>query len=203
MFPKSRKAASGGTTKGTLSRTSKPLDDAETTSAPVGVPSANAAIATTDFMTPSVLQQSMRVLDCAVQNGLDLGRDLLDRSHAVDAADEMLGFVERQDGSSFGAIFLHPRPDSLLIVVGASLELGGPADVADSRRFRRPKAVVVTGTAPGAGEAAGDALHQCFLVDREFDDVVELAATFAEQDFERFRLVLGSRETVEDCSPIS
>src|SRR5687767_4252870 len=66
----------------------------------------------------------------AVQYRLDRPFDLLDRSHAVDPADEAARIVIRQDRRGLGAIFGEPGAHRRLIVVGTTLELVGAADVA-------------------------------------------------------------------------
>ena len=71
----------------------------------------------------------------------------------------------------------------MLVVVGATLELVMAAGVAGAVDLRSVEAVVIVGAAVGAAEAAGDALDQRLLVDDEFDDIVELAAALAKQDF--------------------
>ena len=58
--------------------------------------------------------------------------------------------------------------------------------------------VVIAGAALGAGEAAGDPLHQLVLVDDELDHMVEMTPALGEQHVERFGLVLGARKAVED-----
>ena len=60
----------------------------------------------------------------AVEDRVDRRGDLADRGHAVDAADEALFLVEREDRRGLGAIFGHARAHGLLIVVGAALEFG-------------------------------------------------------------------------------
>ena len=58
--------------------------------------------------------------------------------------------------------------------------------------------VVIVRAALGAAEAAGDPLDQSFLVDDQFDHMVERAVAVGEEQFERFGLVLGARKAVED-----
>src|SRR6476469_7584231 len=106
----------------------------------------------------------MRALGRAVQNGVDLRSHLVDGEHSLDAPDEALRLVIRQDRLRLRAIFGHAGAHRLLVIVGATLALGRSAIVADARHLRRPEAVVITGPATGAGEAAGDALHQLVLV---------------------------------------
>ena len=60
------------------------------------------------------------------------------------------------------------------------------------------KVVPEMAAAFGAGEATRDAFHKGVLIDREFDDVIQLAAPFGENAIQRFRLCGGARITVED-----
>ena len=57
---------------------------------------------------------------------------------------------------------------------------------------------MVTRSAFGAGETAGDARYQRILVDRELDHMIEAPPAFSEEQVERFGLRLGPGKTVED-----
>ena len=70
-----------------------------------------------------------------VENRVDLARDLVDRRHAVDPANQPPRLVEGQDRRGLGAIFVHARAHRLLIVVRAALEFGRAADVAHARHL--------------------------------------------------------------------
>src|SRR5438309_10569550 len=120
-----------------------------------------------------------------VQNGVDLSADFVDARHAVDAANEPLLLVEGQDRRRLGAIFLHAGAHRLLVVVGAALKFRRAANVTETLHLRRAESVVIAGAALRTGEAAGDARYEGFFVDGKFDDVIELAAAFPEQDLER------------------
>ena len=50
----------------------------------------------------------------------------------------------------------------------------------------------------GAGEAAGDALHQGIVVDLHLDHRIERLAPLGEQPVERLCLSDGAREAIED-----
>src|SRR5947209_6160483 len=142
----------------------------------------------------------MLVSGPSVQNSVDLRRNLLDRGHAVDTADQPLRIVEREDGRRLRAIFLHAPADGLFVVIGPALEFGRRADVAYARHFSRSKPVVIAGAAPGAGETAGNPLDEGLLVDGELDHMVHLAGALAKQDLKRLGLSPGPREAVEDRS---
>ena len=88
------------------------------------------------------------------------------------------------------------------IVVGPALELGRSAHVAHAVDLRLLEVVVIGGAAAGAGEAADDALDQSVFVDLELDHMVEGAAALGEQQVERFGLVPGAREAVEDRAAV-
>jgi hypothetical protein len=57
---------------------------------------------------------------------------------------------------------------------------------------------MIAGTAPCAGEAPGDAFDELVLIDGKLNDIIEMPTAFREKDLERFRLMLGPWESVED-----
>src|SRR6476469_7703251 len=131
-----------------------------------------------------------------VEDGVDLCSDGIDTRHPIHGADEAALPVIGKDRSGLGAIFGHARAHRLLIVVGAAPELGRPTGVAYARNLGRMEGLMVAGTALGAAEAAGDALHQFILVDHKFNNVVEASAPLLEQHVERLGLVLRAWKAV-------
>src|SRR5678815_2600767 len=83
ILPKEAQAISGGTTRFTVSRTSKPFGEALTTLAVAGIEATRAANPTRYFIVPSHVGR-MAPLGRSVQNGIDLCGDLIDGRHAVD-----------------------------------------------------------------------------------------------------------------------
>ena len=66
----------------------------------------------------------------SAEDRVDALADRLDAGHAVDAADDALRLVMRQDRRGLGAIFGHAGAHRLLIVVGTALEFVAAAHVA-------------------------------------------------------------------------
>src|ERR1044071_5744925 len=99
------KATSGGTTRLTVSRTSNPFEEADTTSAPAGLADASKPTIRICFMAPP-------------SSG---------GCHSVEAPDQALGFVEGKDRRRLGPVLTHAGADRFLIVVRTALELCRPA----------------------------------------------------------------------------
>src|SRR4051812_34641014 len=95
-------------------RTWKPFGEALTTSAAAGDATSNATTARY-FNRPIPFATKMPQSGSAVQNRVDLRRDLFDRGHAVHPAHERSRFVIRQDRLGLGAIFGHAGADGLLV----------------------------------------------------------------------------------------
>ena len=136
--------------------------------------------------------------DLAVENGVDLLGDGLDRGHAVDLANQPARFVIRQDRRGLGAIFGHPGAHRCVIVVGPALEFDRPAHIAHAADPGQLEAVVIAGAAARAAEAADDPLDQFVLVDHQLDDMAERAVVARQQGGERHRLFERARIAVED-----
>src|SRR6185295_374360 len=192
MSAKAAKAMLGGTTRLTVSRTSKPLDEALTTSAEAGAAKRIARPAR--YFMRAKMPRSGR----SVQNRVDLRGDLIDRGHAVNAADETALLIVGQDRLGLGAIFGHARAHRLLVVIGTALELGRSADVADAGNRGLLELVMVGSATASAGEAADDAPNELVLVDGDLDHMVEAATALGQQQVERLRLGAGAREAIED-----
>src|SRR5262245_41677975 len=110
------------------------------------------------------------------KHALDLPGHRIGFGHAVHPLQQPLLLVVRQDRRSLLAIGLEPRLHRLRIVVLAPGELRPAAYVAHARLLRLLERVVIAGAACGAGIAAGDALDQRVLDDRQFDHAVDLLA---------------------------
>src|SRR6266851_8077218 len=111
----------------------------------------------------------------ALQDGLDLPRNLVDFRHAVNRVENALLAVIGQDRRGLGVIGGEPRLDRLGGVVGAAGKGLVAAYVANAGDFRLLVAVVIAGAAFRAGEAPGDAVDQRRVVDLHLDDMVEPA----------------------------
>src|SRR5262245_21781889 len=164
-FTNEAKATSGFTTSGTDCFTSKPFDEAVTTSAPAGAEAASSARTKMVFMKPSPLMGKMPCLGRAVQNRVDLCRHFVDRRHSVDLSHQPALGIVRQDRRGLGAILGHARAHRFLIVVGAALKFMRTAGVANPLDLGLLEGVVITSTAMRAGEAARDAHDQLVLID--------------------------------------
>ena len=106
-------------------------------------------------------------LDAVVERAramIAAGADVIDVGHTVDRPHQPARFVDRQDRRGLGAVLTHPGMHRLGVVVGPALEFMGTAAIARAGFFRLLEDVVIALAALGAGETAGDALHQRFLV---------------------------------------
>src|SRR4249919_818214 len=191
MLVKAWKATSGLTTRLTVWRIAKPLDDALTTSADAGADAASRPSKTRYFISTLPRTERMASLGGGVQNRVDLRRDGVDRGHAIDRADQPALLVIGQDRRGLGAIFGHPRAHRQLIVVGTALEFGRAEDVADAGYRRLLELVVVRSPALRAGEAADDPAHQLVFIHHQLDHRIQSAAVGRENGVER--LGLGER----------
>src|SRR3546814_13892645 len=91
-----------------------------------------------------------------------------DSSSDVCSSDRAL--VVGQDRGGLGVVGGQAGAHGFLGVVGAPLELGAAAVVADPGNLGLLVALVVAGAAAGAGVAPGDAVHQDLLVHLHLDD---------------------------------
>ena len=188
----------------TLWRTWKPLPVALTRLRPRGAgrqrtTNANAIYPLHCDRSPSSAEQDAANRRLAVEDRVDLRRDLVDRLPC-----RRPGGPGRAPRNRAGSAAVLARYSAIRRRTVCSLSSGRRMNSVEPHTSQTPsgrgrlKHVVIAGAAAGAGEAPGDALDQRVLVDLELDHMVEAAAALGEQQVERFGLLAGAREAVED-----